>query len=172
MSVVVTGGAVFYRWAMQPVSVTPTTSAKASEALSPKTTILETAYYTVVIPDAYTVRERSDESVGSVLSSLMATKGSQDGGQLAITVAPLPQGGLSEVADIRLRQEYPERYESATLEGVPTDARVYRSKQSNEMSVFWPQGGRYAAIVLRDGGGGPDQTGDQLTYMLRTWHWL
>lgn len=121
------GGLIFYHWAVQPVTVKPGTGVGMSPSEDSKSTSFKTSYYTATIPAAYTIRELKDTDEGAVLSSLMATKSSQESGQLAITVTSLPSGGINEVADIRLRRERTDVYQSSSLVGLPTDVAVFRS---------------------------------------------
>lgn len=172
-SIVVTllaGGALHY-WATQAVSVRPVARHGADTPTASVNTVLATAYYTVTIPDAYTLREQHDDD-GKVVSSLLATKSTQGGGQLAITIAELPSGGLNEAADIISRRERENLYDEAMLDGMPAGAIVFRSRQSNEVGVFWPYGNHYASVVLSNNGVGSDQANGHLTDMLRSWRWL
>lgn len=165
--------AAFYYWAGQPISVKPVSRGLTTEeTVTVGSTVLRSQYYTATITDIYTPQHQNDTPEGPILSSLTAVQGSHKGGQLAITIAKLPAGGITEAADVRVRRDRSESYQQVELDAAPSGALVFRSKQTYEVGVFWVYGDSYVSAVLSSNNVDPGQYDKQLSALLSSWRWL
>lgn len=163
---------VIYGWAMQPATGTPIQTAAPTANAAPASTTLQTAYYSTVVSGVYSVINQRDNISSPVLSSVAATQTGNGRGRIAITVAKIPNTGLSEVADIRSRKERADRYEQITVSRAPEAAVAFRSKDAHEISLFWPHDSLYASVVITTTTGSVEYADSQLVDMIQSWTWL
>lgn len=161
-------------WASGPAISTP----RAVDVDERKTTAteqtlhIETPQYSTRVTGGYGIRTRHDDQVGVILADMVANESQKQGGQLAITIAKMPEGGLRAVSDVILRQNATDRYKEIVLDGTPEGSIVYRSDESYELTIFFPHNDRYAAVSLTYAKTQQERYEAQLKELLQYWVWL
>lgn len=163
----------FYVWANQPVTVHPKASSPPPSVLadrSPQT--LSGERFKVTVNGDYIVRTQDFSGPGNVLERLVATETERGSGQIAITISRLPQGGLHEVSDVRLRQQQTDLYLPTTVAGLPEGSLAFRSTGQYELDAFWIHGDYYAAIALTNTQGSGSVYDTEFEGIIQNWQWL
>jgi hypothetical protein len=146
LALVLGGGFFFIKWANTPSRQTITVE---SQAQSPKPDYvkLDTIYFSSVNPQAWQVRQQTNQ--GRLQVQTFAK--SANSGQMAIVVDTLPAEGLAGVGDYNLRIRSPDQYEIYTNDGLPSGTKAFKNKTSSPVyTVFMTNNSRYASITISE----------------------
>ncbi|MDB5176267.1 MAG: hypothetical protein JWM81_1125 [Candidatus Saccharibacteria bacterium] len=153
-------------------------AAKQSIAVIPKQEATpDNQYFSLTLPAGYHVQENSVITTASTLYTLNLTKPGAMGTLLvAISIKPLPPGGITEDTSYAMRSSQPEKYmlSTATIAGRP--APISSDRQSGAVTAFFSSD-RYLATVSMSSGLGNPGTEEQrqiiaaLTGLLALWQW-
>lgn len=161
-------------WANSPQRTTVSTVAQpqVAGAAKPGSVPLQMSNFSSVLPDNIVIKNRVTKPQGIVLERLLAASAQQrQSDQLAVTVGRLPAEGLGELSDIQLRLRNPGDYRAVELLAAPEGAYAFRKTAGFEISVFWADEQRFAAVVIS---GTTDRAGPlktALDNLLENWRW-
>lgn len=162
-------------WASGPAVSTPqpqvTSAHEPDTAPAEHLLTLDTPLYSSHISGGYKIRSQQDKPAGVIQSSLVASETQEQGSQLAITVADLPDDGLRAVSDVVLRRNAPEKYTETSVDGVPTGSLVFVSSSPYELTIFFPHDQYYAAASLSYTKPLQERYTNQLQELIRNWSW-
>lgn len=164
-------GLIFlWHWASQPAEntakVTPPT-------ITPTTTLqqIDTDYFYTHLPSDYRIDKESTVTGPAV--HISATQQIAKGIQIGITSTPLPQAGITEVADYHLRVTQGDAYSRMTIPGLSEDARTFISATTEPLQIttFLQHNGRYASVTLSSYSSSKDALTMQLKQIVTDWRW-
>lgn len=166
-------GNALYAWLNLPVASTGKSALTAEKpGAAASTTAIQTDYFNTSV-DNMNLRPRQAPAGNTLVSVLAGSTRPIDGDNLAIAIKPLPSGGVMEVSDVNYRLHTPETYQRITDDPLlPKGAVMFRATDKYEVSLFWPHGDSYAAIVLTGRPDRPAQLEQHLKTILDNWHWL
>lgn len=169
------GGYNLYRWANRTTTTyhQSSTSASSGETPAAPPQQLGSVFFTTQIPAEMTIKSRKEPGGGTSLFQMVARhQNIRFIDQLAITIGPLPTGGLSELSAVRLRQQADRGYVPTSFPSAPPRSLVFTKQGTYEKSVFMSNGNYYASIVV---GGAIDRSealDSLLSGVLSNWRWL
>jgi hypothetical protein len=173
-AVVVSAGSVAYRWLNEPAVVTEVRSGNTmgvSEEL-PVNRELASPHFSTQVPSNLTLRSQQQQPTATITERYVLAAGAPEGHQLAITIAPLPPGGLTEVPSVVLRLRNPSTYLKETASYVPEDALLFSADTDTfEQTIFMSNERKYAAVAVSGRADRSQQLRTLLETTIREWRW-
>lgn len=110
---------------------------------------LESSYFSLDYPATYNAVS-SDKSVSGLLEyHILASQQATSGQQVGISIAKLPEGGITETANYKLYSLKPSQY--SISESTYNKETVYvanRTDDAAEQTALWAHAGNYVAITM------------------------
>ncbi len=171
--VFVLGGAVFLRWANQPISgVISSPEAPLTEVLASSSVFIEAENATFNIPAGFSVKQRRDAAKPFLEQIFTAKENKNVSGfyadQIAITVVSSQDLSLAESPDVQLRQNK-ENYDSMEPLSSLAGGLIYSKKDSTEVTAFFEDQTRWASISVS--GVGTSKLREVLGEVVASWRW-
>ena len=130
-------------------------------------------YFQTLLPSGYRVVAGYPRSSAVQVFQFVATKNDQklQNAQLAITIAVLPTGGLSEASDYNFRERHPELYTAVSPVSPPISAEFIQHNQTYERAVFMVHEQYYASVVATGNVADASQLSAAVTQTIQDWRW-
>lgn len=171
--VLITVGTIWLiSWASKPVTQTIATPETTPETTTkPETKTLPSKYFRTTIPADYDVKQTPPKGDESIIG-INAFEPQSNGARIAVTTAPLPLGGVPEVADYKYRATYSTVYSKTNMAQFP-DAPMFAKNADNEteLTVFLTHNGRYATVSITSYGVRNPSTAKLMGTVLDAWQW-
>ena len=177
---VVSGASIgLNHWANTPASssgVAQMVQEVEGATTAPTYAAFEGTQFVTDLPTRLSIKSSRDVANGPILTQMLlaasgGTPGSQIAEQLAITIGNVPAEGLSGVSAVSLR-EHSAAYTEQNFDWLPTGARAFTGSQGGyEMSVFFADDSRYAALVVTGSPNDAAALEAGLAHSVATWRW-
>lgn len=146
-----TAAASIYIWSSRPVTTTASTTGTESNVRGSQISL--SAYsgqqFSTQIPSTLALKTSSENKNGSISGQyLFVNRDKNQADQLAITIGTTQGADVREISAVKLRLMETETYEPVTLDYAPPGALGFQKKNGYEVSLFWRQDSRYAAVVV------------------------
>jgi hypothetical protein len=143
-------------------------------ASTPQPQSLQTPYFITSLPASFAIKQRHETpDSNGVQLSLLAVTSSQIDQQFAISVGPMPHGGIGNLGDYNLRTTQTSTYAVYALPDLPAGAAAFRTITGPAaFTVFWPHGNQYIELALSsDAGASYQPLESTLQQIITNWQW-
>lgn len=138
-----------------------------------QTVVVDSTYFRTILLPGYSIKKQQNLTNGNDLYSAIILKDHPSTDQLAIFIGNLPTGGVTQIASYVFRAKTPERYEKTHLTDLPENAEAFSliSQDNYELTVFWPNGDKYASISATGTKASASLLNNLITNTINNWEW-
>jgi hypothetical protein len=151
-----------------------TASTETRDVLGSESTLAtwNTQYFTTRYPNDLRVITSNEVAHGPILGQyLLGSTVMNRTDQLAVTVGTLEGSTFDELPAVKLRHQRTDVYQPVRLSFVPLNGVAFRAVDGYELSIFWPQGTRYAAVVVSGSSAREAELEQALEAVVMDWQW-
>ena len=176
VGLVVVGLSVWgYIWWHSPAETKEfTTKSTAEKVLGSEQTLTDwnTSYFSTRYPSDLRIITSNEVAHGITSGQYLLGSISLDRtDQLAVTVGNLGGLALDELPAIKFRKQNQDTYQSISEPFTPEGGIAFEAPKNYEISVFWKNGGRYAAAVVSGSSARQENLQQQLEAVVKNWQW-
>lgn len=167
---------LLYTWATTPTSSSITVVQQRSdqENNTEKDQQIRTSYYETLLPGSYTLQIATKKDPPYLVQA-SAINYRETINEIGIVSGALPQGGIDEVSDYKLRQSNSETYivENGEYDFTQGQLLAFRKNDQTELSIFViSPNSTYASITLTSQSPSEEKLGKIAQEILKSWRWL
>jgi len=175
-SALLIGGSVWaYIWWHSPAETNQSTAKNATEEVLGTEVALtnwSTQYFTTRYPTDLRIITSNEVTHGLTSGQyLLGSTSPTHTDQLGVTVGNLDALTFEELPAIKLRLQKSDVYQPVKLSFAPQGAVAFTAQDAYEMSVFWHQDTRYAAVVVSGSSARQAQLQQALEAAVTNWQW-
>jgi len=170
---------VFFEWASRPVINTPAPNTNV------KGTSTEVNYtditgenFTTQLPDIFTIKSNNASDHGNKLEQIFFTVKNSGlnnplDDQVGISIGTPSGEGIGGISDVQLRTRHPEDYTPYYNPLLPAGYMAFETTNNPnyEISVFWPNNNKYAALVVAGVYARKAELQNTLLQATNSWQW-